>query len=154
MPNRLGKGRDLSGGQIPGQNRKRTPRHGNAAVARPSACFASAATPTSPPPTATTPATRNARYGCFRPHERLCRVPVLHPASSSWLNLAERWFAELTNRKLRRPTHRSVTELEGDIRKWINEWNKNPSPFVWTKSADDILETLADYCQRIINSGH
>jgi hypothetical protein len=50
--------------------------------------------------------------------------------------------------------HRSVTELEDDIRKWINEWNKNPKPFVWTKTADDILETLAVYCQQIADSGH
>jgi transposase len=76
------------------------------------------------------------------------------PTSSSWLNLVERWFAELTNRKLRRSAHRNVTELETDIRKWINEWNKDPKPFVWTKSADEILETLAAYCQRIIDSGH
>jgi transposase len=76
------------------------------------------------------------------------------PTSSSWLNLVERWFAELTNRKLRRSAHRSVTELEDDIRKWINEWNKDPKPFVWTKSADDILETLAEYCQRVIGPGH
>jgi hypothetical protein len=77
--------------------------------------------------------------------------PALHPdqlpTSSSWLNLAERWFAELTNRKLRRSAHRSVTELENDIRKWINEWNKHPKPFTWAKSADDILETVAEYCQ-------
>jgi hypothetical protein len=66
----------------------------------------------------------------------------------------ERWFAELTNHKLRRSAHRSVTEPEDDIRKWINEWNKNPKPFVWTKSADDILETVAEYCQRITDSGH
>jgi hypothetical protein len=65
----------------------------------------------------------------------------------------ERWFAELTNRKLRRSAHRSVTELESDIRKWINEWNKDPKPFMWTKNADDILETLADYCQRITGPG-
>jgi transposase len=85
-------------------------------------------------------------------HPRFC----LHftPASSSWLNLVERWFAELTNRKLRRSAHRSVTELEADIRKWISEWNKDPRPFVWTKSADEILETLAAYCERIIDSGH
>jgi transposase/transposase-like protein len=85
-------------------------------------------------------------------HPRFC----LHftPTSSSWLNLVERWFAELTNRKLRRSAHRSVTELEDDIRKWINEWNKDPRPFVWTKSADDILETVAEYCQRITDSGH
>ena len=91
-------------------------------------------------------------------HQWLLKHPRFHlhftPTSSSWLNLVERWFAELTNRKLRRSAHRSVTELEDDIRKWINEWNKNPRPFVWTKSADDILETLADYCQRIIDSGH
>ena len=88
----------------------------------------------------------------------LLKHPRFHldftPTSSSWLNLAGRWFAELTSRKLRRSAHRSVTELETDIRKWINEWNKEPKPFVWTKSADEILETLADYCQRIIDSGH
>ena len=61
------------------------------------------------------------------------------------MNLAGRWFAELTNRELRRSAHRSVTELETDIRKWTSEWNKNPRPFVWTKTADDILETLAAY---------
>jgi hypothetical protein len=48
----------------------------------------------------------------------------------------------------------SVTELETDIRKWITEWNKDPKPFMWTKSADEILETLAAYCQRIIDSEH
>ena len=76
------------------------------------------------------------------------------PTSSSWMNLVERWFAELTNRKLRRSAHRSVTALEADIRKWVNEWNKDPKPFVWTKSADEILESIADYCQRINDSGH
>jgi transposase len=91
-------------------------------------------------------------------HKWLLRHPrfYLHftPTSSSWLNLAERWFAELTNRKLRRSAHRSVTELENDIRKWINEWNKNPRPFIWTKTADEILETLAAYCGLISDSGH
>jgi transposase len=76
------------------------------------------------------------------------------PTSSSWLNLVERWFAELTNRKLRRSTHRSVTELEADIRKWINSWNADPKPFVWTKTADQILESLAGYCTRINDSEH
>ena len=52
---------------------------------------------------------------------------------------------------LRRSAHRSVTELETGIRTWINEWNKNPKPFAWTKSADEILETLAAYCQRTLN---
>jgi transposase len=71
------------------------------------------------------------------------------PTSASWINLVERWFAELTTRKLRRSAHRSVTELEADIRKWINEWNADPKPFVWTKTADEILDTLAAYCWRI-----
>jgi len=91
-------------------------------------------------------------------HKWLLRHPrfYLHftPTSSSWLNLVERWFAELTNRKLRRSAHRTVAELETDIRKWISEWNKNPRPFVWTKTADEILETLAAYCGLITDSGH
>ena len=91
-------------------------------------------------------------------HQWLLRHPrfCLHftPASSSWLNLVERWFAELTSRKLRRSAHRSVTELEADIRKWVNEWNKDPRPFVWTKTAGQILDTLAAYCERINDSGH
>ena len=91
-------------------------------------------------------------------HQWLLKHPRFHlhftPTSSSWMNLVERWFAELTNRKLRRSAHRSVVDLETDIRKWINEWNKDPKPFVWTKTADEILETLAAYCQRIIDSGH
>ena len=70
------------------------------------------------------------------------------------MNLVERWFAELTNRKLRRSAHRSVTELEADIRRWINTWNADPKPFVWTKTADEILDTLAAYCRRINDSGH
>jgi transposase len=90
-------------------------------------------------------------------HKWLLRHPRFHlhftPTSSSWLNLVERWFAELTNRKLRRSAHRSVTELEADIRAWTSEWNKNPRPFVWTKTADEILETLAAYCGLISASG-
>ncbi len=72
------------------------------------------------------------------------------PTSASWLNLVERWFAELTNRKLRRSAHRSVTELEADV----EAWNDDPKPFVWTKTADQILDTLAAHCQRIDDSGH
>lgn len=81
---------------------------------------------------------------------------VLHftPTSSSWLNLVERWFAELTTKKLRRGSHRSVRELNADIRDWIDTWNDNPRPFVWTKTADDILESIARYCKRINDSGH
>ncbi|HEV8583564.1 MAG TPA: IS630 family transposase [Methylomirabilota bacterium] len=81
---------------------------------------------------------------------------VLHftPTSSSWLNLVERWFAELTTKKLRRGSHRSVRQLNTDIRDWIETWNDNPRPFVWTKTADEILESIARYCKRINNSGH
>jgi transposase len=88
----------------------------------------------------------------------LIRHPRFHlhftPTSASWLNLVERWFAELTRRKLRRSAHRSVHELEADVRRWVHEWNKNPRPFIWTKTADEILATLAAYCQRINDSGH
>jgi hypothetical protein len=66
----------------------------------------------------------------------------------------ERWFAELTRRKLRRSAHRSLRELETDLRKWTNEWDRNPRPFIWTKTADDIFDTLAAYCERINDSGH
>jgi transposase len=90
-------------------------------------------------------------------HTWLLRHPRFHrhftPISSSWLNLVKRWFAELTNRKLRRSAHRSVTELEAGIHTWINAWNKDPEPFVWVKSADEILETLAAYCVLICDLG-
>ncbi|HKG62593.1 MAG TPA: IS630 family transposase [Solirubrobacteraceae bacterium] len=81
---------------------------------------------------------------------------VLHftPTSSSWLNLVERWFAELTNKKLRRGAHRSVGQLNADIRTWIQSWNDNPKPFVWTKTADQILESIARYCTQINESRH
>jgi transposase len=76
------------------------------------------------------------------------------PTSASWLNLVERWFAELTTKKLRRSTHRSVRELNADIRAWIETWNEDPRPFVWTKTADEILDSIARYCNRINASGH
>jgi transposase len=81
---------------------------------------------------------------------------VLHftPTSSSWLNLVERWFGELTTKKLQRGTHRSVRALNTDIRNWIDTWNDNPRPYVWTKTADQILESIARYCTRINDSRH
>jgi transposase len=81
---------------------------------------------------------------------------VLHftPTGASWLNLVERWFAELTNRKLKRGTHRSVRDLNRDIRSWIETWNDDPRPFAWTKTADEILATIHAYLQRINDSGH
>jgi transposase len=76
------------------------------------------------------------------------------PTYSSWLNLVERWFAKLTDRWLRRGTHRSVRELIGSIRTWTEMWNDDPKPFVWHKTADEILDNLANYCARISDSGH
>jgi transposase len=73
--------------------------------------------------------------------EWLVKHPRFHlhftPTNSAWLNLAGRWLAELTNRKLRRPAHRSVTELETDTRKWTSEWNKAPKPSA-ARSATDL----------------
>jgi len=76
------------------------------------------------------------------------------PTSSSWLNLVERWFAEITTKWIRRGTHRSVKELADSITSWIGTWNENPRPYVWTKTADEILESLAGYLQRIGDSEH
>jgi transposase len=76
------------------------------------------------------------------------------PTSASWLNLVERWFGELTTKKLQRGTHRSVRELNADIRAWIKTWNDNPRPYVWTKTADQILDAIAKYCTRINDSQH
>ncbi len=74
------------------------------------------------------------------------------PTGSSWLNLVERWFAELTNKQIRRGVHKTVQALEQDIRTWIAAWNTDPKPYVWTKTADEILERLASYLNRIPDS--
>jgi transposase len=81
---------------------------------------------------------------------------VLHftPTSASWLNLVERWFGELTRKLLKRGAHRSVRQLNTDIRAWIETWNDDPEPYVWTKTADEILDSIARYCNRINVSGH
>ena len=60
------------------------------------------------------------------------------PTYSSWINQVEGWFAYPTNDLLRRSDHRSVQTLETDIRGWVNEWNENPKPFIWTKTAEQI----------------
>lgn len=67
------------------------------------------------------------------------------PTSSSWLNLVERWFAELTRKKLQRSAHRSIKELTVDLDAWIATWNDEPKPFVWHKTADQILDSLRKY---------
>jgi transposase len=76
------------------------------------------------------------------------------PTYSSWLNQVERWFALLTDKQLRRGVHKNLQALERDIRTWITQWNDNPRPFAWTKTADEILERLAAYLDRIPGAGH
>jgi transposase len=76
------------------------------------------------------------------------------PTSSSWLNQVERWFGLLTDRQIRRGVHDSIAALERDIASWIKQWNADPKPFVWTKTADEILGRLARYLQRIPGAGH
>jgi transposase len=91
-------------------------------------------------------------------HRWLARHARFHvhftPTGSSWINLVERWFAALTEKQLRRGTHRSPRELEAAIRRYIELTNTQPRPFVWTKTADDILMSVARFCHRISDSGH
>ena len=76
------------------------------------------------------------------------------PTSASWLNLVERFFAALTEKQIRRGAHRSVRELEAAINQYLTVTNGSPKPFVWTKSADQILASVARYCARTSGSGH
>ena len=76
------------------------------------------------------------------------------PTYSSWINQVERWFAYLTDDLLRRGDHRSVHALETDIRAWARAWNQNPKPFIWTKTAEQILESLNRLITRIKGAGH
>jgi transposase len=76
------------------------------------------------------------------------------PTSSSWLNQVERWFGLITDKMIRRGAHRSVQALETDIRAWIGNWNDNPRPFTWTKTADEILESLGRLLLRTSGEGH
>lgn len=88
----------------------------------------------------------------------LVRHPRFHvhftPTGASWLNLVERWFGTLTERQIRRGTARSTQELEATIIRYLAMGNEHPKPFVWTKTADEILATVARFCQRISGSGH
>jgi hypothetical protein len=65
------------------------------------------------------------------------------------MNLVERWFSALTTKKLQRSAHRSVKALAADIEAWAAAWNENPKPFVWHKTAEEILERLAGYCSAV-----
>src|SRR6184192_2291248 len=71
------------------------------------------------------------------------------PTGSSWMNQVERWFGLLTGKLIRRGVHTSVQALEADIKAWIATWNDNPRPFTWTKTADEILTSLADYLAKV-----
>lgn len=75
-------------------------------------------------------------------------VPHFTPTYGSWLNLVERWFAELTQKRIRRGSHRSLRQLEAAIFDFIEAHNADPKPFVWTKSADDILASIARFAKR------
>jgi len=88
----------------------------------------------------------------------LAKHPRFHmhftPTGSSWINQVERWFGFLTDQKIKRGAHKSVQALEKDIRAWIADWNDNPRPFIWTKTAEEILESLTRLCRRISDAGH
>jgi len=88
----------------------------------------------------------------------LAKRPRFHlhftPTSASWLNLVERWFATLTEKQLRRGVHRSTKELEQAIRNYIDHNNREPRPLVWHKTADQILDSVARFCKRTLETGH
>ena len=87
-------------------------------------------------------------------HRWLAKRPRFHlhftPTYGSWMNLVERWFAALTTKQLRRGAHRSVAALKRAIQEFIEVTNEQPTPFVWTKSADEILASIARFAQRTL----
>ena len=88
----------------------------------------------------------------------LVKHPRFHmhftPTSSSWINQVERWFGFITDELIRRGSHTSVQALEADIRTWTNGWNQDPKPFIWTKPAEQILESIGRLLTRISGAGH
>jgi hypothetical protein len=76
------------------------------------------------------------------------------PTSASWLNLVERWFGLPTEKQLRRGIFRSTRNLETTIRNYIDIHNEEPKPFIWTKTAGEILASVARFCQRTLETGH
>jgi len=76
------------------------------------------------------------------------------PTYSSWINQVERWFADLTNKQIRRGAHRSARALEDAIRLYLATYNHDPRPFVWVKTADEILASIERFCLRISVPGH
>jgi transposase len=88
----------------------------------------------------------------------LVKRPRFHlhftPTGASWLNLVERWFALLTEKQIRRGVFRSTRELETAIRNYLKNYNDQPKPFIWSKTADDILASVARFCKRTLVTGH
>jgi transposase len=88
----------------------------------------------------------------------LAKHPRFHlhftPTGSSWINQVERWFGFLTDQLIRRGVHKSVAALENDVRAWIKNWNDDPRPFVWKKTAEEILNSLSEYIVKISGAGH
>jgi len=76
------------------------------------------------------------------------------PTYSSWINQVERWFAYITDQLIRRGDHRSVQALEADIRAWVKAWNDDPKPFIWIKTAEQILTSIGRLMQRVTGAGH
>ena len=76
------------------------------------------------------------------------------PTSASWLNLVERWFGLLTEKQLRRGVHQSSGELEAAIYRYLDGTNEDPKPLVWTKTADQILASVARFCHRTLDTGY
>jgi len=91
-------------------------------------------------------------------HRWLARHPRFHlhftPTGASWINMVERWFAILTEEQIRRGVHRSTLELERAIRDYLSIYNDDPKPFCWTKTADQMLPSVAAFCRRISVPGH
>ena len=87
-----------------------------------------------------------AKHPCFYMHFTL--------TYASWINQVERLLEEVTRDLLQRSDHRSVQALEKDLREWVKAWNQSPQPFIWTKTAEDILSSIARYLKRINGAGH
>ena len=87
----------------------------------------------------------------------LARHPRFHmhftPTSSSWINQVERWFGFITDELIRQGSHTSVQALEADIRAYATGWNDDPNPFIWTKPAEQILESIGRLLTRISPCG-
>lgn len=99
-------------------------------------------------------------YGTHRTpmiHRWLVKRPRFHlhftPTSAFWIKMVERWFALLTEKQIRRGVFRSTRQLEQTIRNYIDTYNAEPKPFVWSKTADEILDSVARFCKRTLETG-